>query len=120
MAPAKKRRQRKQGALHAHDAEAKVRVTDGERSAIHSREVSGGPGGRGAAPPSSIRSAIHSRGVSGGSGGRDAAPPSATRLDLALIKRHPDLSRRKARDVIEKGQVSVDGRTVREAGEPVG
>jgi 23S rRNA pseudouridine1911/1915/1917 synthase len=38
------------------------------------------------------------------------------RLDLALIRRHPELSRRKARDVIEKGQVSVDGRTVLEAG----
>jgi 23S rRNA pseudouridine1911/1915/1917 synthase len=46
--------------------------------------------------------------------------PSPTRLDLALIQRHPELSRRKARDVIEKGQVSVDGRTVREPGETVG
>ncbi len=45
---------------------------------------------------------------------------SGTRLDLALIQLHPSLSRRKARDVIEKGQVSVDGRPVREPGETVG
>ena len=38
------------------------------------------------------------------------------RLDLALIQRHPELSRRRARDVIEKGQVSVGGRTVLEPG----
>jgi 23S rRNA pseudouridine1911/1915/1917 synthase len=38
------------------------------------------------------------------------------RLDVALIARHPGLSRRKAREVIEKGQVAVDGETVREAG----
>jgi len=38
------------------------------------------------------------------------------RLDLLLIRHHPSMSRRKARDVIEKGQVSVDGRTVREPG----
>jgi 23S rRNA pseudouridine1911/1915/1917 synthase len=38
------------------------------------------------------------------------------RLDLLLIRRHPGMSRRKARDVIEKGQVSVDGRMVREPG----
>ena len=38
------------------------------------------------------------------------------RLDLALIKLHPELSRRRARDVIEKGQVSVEGRTVLESG----
>lgn len=38
------------------------------------------------------------------------------RLDLALIARHPDLSRRRARDVIEKGQVSVAGSVVTEAG----
>jgi len=42
------------------------------------------------------------------------------RLDLALIRLHPSLSRRRARDVIEKGQVSVDGTLVREAGHPVG
>ena len=41
------------------------------------------------------------------------------RLDLALIQRHPELSRRRARDVIEKGQVTVDGRTVLEAGQLV-
>jgi 23S rRNA pseudouridine1911/1915/1917 synthase len=38
------------------------------------------------------------------------------RLDLALIQHHPQLSRRRARDVIEKGQVRVEGRTVLEAG----
>ena len=42
------------------------------------------------------------------------------RLDLALIARHPELSRRRARDVIEKGQVSVAGREVNEAGYAVG
>jgi 23S rRNA pseudouridine1911/1915/1917 synthase len=42
------------------------------------------------------------------------------RLDLALIARHPELSRRRARDVIEKGQVSVAGRVVDEAGFAVG
>jgi 23S rRNA pseudouridine1911/1915/1917 synthase len=41
------------------------------------------------------------------------------RLDVALIELHPGLSRRKAREAIEKGQVSVEGRTVREAGEAV-
>ena len=41
------------------------------------------------------------------------------RLDLALIKLHPELSRRKAQDAIEKGQVSVDGRVSREPGESV-
>lgn len=41
------------------------------------------------------------------------------RLDLLLIRRHPSLSRRKARDVIEKGQVSVDGEIVREPGREV-
>lgn len=39
-----------------------------------------------------------------------------TRLDVALIAKHPELSRRKAREVIEKGQVSVDGVLVRAAG----
>ena len=38
------------------------------------------------------------------------------RLDLLLIRRYPALSRRKARDVIEKGQVSVGAELVREAG----
>lgn len=32
---------------------------------------------------------------------------------MALIRRFPDLSRRRARDVIEKGQVTVDGSVVR-------
>ncbi len=41
------------------------------------------------------------------------------RLDLALIRLHPELSRRKARDVIEKGQVRVDGVAVLAAGHPV-
>jgi len=41
------------------------------------------------------------------------------RLDLALIHRHPELSRRKAREVIEKGQVNVNGRVVREPGTSV-
>ena len=38
------------------------------------------------------------------------------RLDLALIALHPELSRRRARDVIEKGQVTLAGSTVTEAG----
>lgn len=41
------------------------------------------------------------------------------RLDLALIRLHPGLSRRKAREVIEKGQVTVRGETVLEAGREV-
>ena len=41
------------------------------------------------------------------------------RLDLLLIQRYPHLSRRKARDVIEKGQVSVGSELVREAGRDV-
>jgi 23S rRNA pseudouridine1911/1915/1917 synthase len=41
------------------------------------------------------------------------------RLDLALIALHPELSRRKAREAIEKGQVDVDGATVSEPGAPV-
>jgi 23S rRNA pseudouridine1911/1915/1917 synthase len=41
------------------------------------------------------------------------------RLDLVLIARHPELSRRRAREVIEKGQVSVEGSIVREAGRDV-
>jgi 23S rRNA pseudouridine1911/1915/1917 synthase len=41
------------------------------------------------------------------------------RLDLALIRLHPALSRRKAREVIEKGQVTIEGRTALEAGELV-
>jgi 23S rRNA pseudouridine1911/1915/1917 synthase len=38
------------------------------------------------------------------------------RLDVALIAQHPGLSRRQAREAIEKGQVTVAGRMVREAG----
>lgn len=38
------------------------------------------------------------------------------RLDLVLIRRYPKLSRRKAREVIEKGQVALEGRVVREPG----
>ncbi len=41
------------------------------------------------------------------------------RLDLLLIRRHPEMSRRKAQDVIEKGQVSVSGERVREPGRDV-
>ena len=41
------------------------------------------------------------------------------RLDLLLIQRHPSLSRRRARDVIEKGQVDVDGVTLSEPGNEV-
>ena len=41
------------------------------------------------------------------------------RLDRALIGLHPELSRRKAREVIEKGQVDVDGQTVTEPGRDV-
>jgi 23S rRNA pseudouridine1911/1915/1917 synthase len=41
------------------------------------------------------------------------------RLDLALIQRYPDLSRRKAREAIEKGQVTVDGAIRLEAGHEV-
>jgi 23S rRNA pseudouridine1911/1915/1917 synthase len=42
------------------------------------------------------------------------------RLDLALIAQYPSLSRRKARDVIEKGQVTVDGQASQEPGRLVG
>ncbi|HET9315397.1 MAG TPA: RluA family pseudouridine synthase, partial [Vicinamibacteria bacterium] len=41
------------------------------------------------------------------------------RLDVALIRLHPELSRRKAQDAIGKGQVSIDGRVSREPGESV-
>jgi 23S rRNA pseudouridine1911/1915/1917 synthase len=41
------------------------------------------------------------------------------RLDLALIRQHPGLSRRKARQVIEKGQVTVDGKVALLPGEEV-
>jgi 23S rRNA pseudouridine1911/1915/1917 synthase len=42
-----------------------------------------------------------------------------TRLDLALIARHPGLSRRKAREAIEKGQVLLAGEPVTQPGRPV-
>jgi 23S rRNA pseudouridine1911/1915/1917 synthase len=42
------------------------------------------------------------------------------RLDLALIAEHPELSRRRAREVIEKGQVTVSGVLVRSPGTDVG
>lgn len=45
---------------------------------------------------------------------------TTTRLDVALVRLHPGLSRRRARDVVEKGQVSVDGRMVVEPGLTVG
>jgi 23S rRNA pseudouridine1911/1915/1917 synthase len=38
------------------------------------------------------------------------------RLDVALIKRHPELSRRKAREVIEKGQVTLGGNLAADPG----
>jgi 23S rRNA pseudouridine1911/1915/1917 synthase len=38
------------------------------------------------------------------------------RLDVALVRRHPELSRRKAQEAIEKGHVLVGGVVVREAG----
>lgn len=41
------------------------------------------------------------------------------RLDLALVARHSGLSRRRAQAAIEKGQVSLDGETVREPGRMV-
>jgi 23S rRNA pseudouridine1911/1915/1917 synthase len=41
------------------------------------------------------------------------------RLDVALVRLHPGLSRRRARDVITKGQVTVDGGLVREPGHSV-
>ena len=46
-------------------------------------------------------------------------PRRLMRLDLALIRLHPSLSRRKARAAIEKGQVTVDGERVRAAGRHV-
>ncbi len=38
------------------------------------------------------------------------------RLDLVLIARHPELSRRKAQEIIEKGQVTLGGVVTREPG----
>ena len=49
-----------------------------------------------------------------------SAERAGTRLDLALSASHPGISRRKAREVIEKGQVAVDGVVVLEAGRSVG
>ena len=43
-----------------------------------------------------------------------------TRLDVALSASYPGTSRRKAREVIEKGQVTVDGALALEAGRAVG
>ena len=40
----------------------------------------------------------------------------SVRLDVALIRAHSELSRRRARDVIEKGQVTLAGETVLEPG----
>jgi 23S rRNA pseudouridine1911/1915/1917 synthase len=37
-------------------------------------------------------------------------------MDVALIRLHPELSRRKAREVIEKGQVLLEGLVVRQPG----
>jgi 23S rRNA pseudouridine1911/1915/1917 synthase len=42
------------------------------------------------------------------------------RLDLALIHKHPGLSRRRAQAAIEKGQVLVDGAVCREPGRRLG
>jgi 23S rRNA pseudouridine1911/1915/1917 synthase len=42
------------------------------------------------------------------------------RFDLALIRQHPGLSRRRAQDVIEKGQVLLDGALCREPGRQLG
>jgi 23S rRNA pseudouridine1911/1915/1917 synthase len=47
---------------------------------------------------------------------RDTSRSDPARLDLRLIAVHPGLSRRKAREVIEKGQVTVDGALAREPG----
>lgn len=54
--------------------------------------------------------------TSTGAGKGRAAPAAGLRLDLALIRRHPELSRRKAREVIEKGQVTVEGTVERRPG----
>lgn len=44
---------------------------------------------------------------------------TSIRLDLALSTSRPGMSRRKAREVIEKGQVTVDGALVQESGHTV-
>ncbi len=51
--------------------------------------------------------------------GRTTEPETSDtrRLDLALITLHPGLSRRRARSVIEKGQVKLEGTVVTEAGQ---
>ena len=51
--------------------------------------------------------------------GSAGTPSDSARLDVALIAAHPQLSRRKAREVIEKGQVTVDGALKREPGHRV-
>ncbi len=48
-----------------------------------------------------------------------SSSPPGERLDLRLIAAYPQLSRRKAREVIEKGQVTVNGDLAREPGEMV-
>ena len=50
----------------------------------------------------------------------DRPSPDTARLDLRLIAAYPELSRRKAREVIEKGQVTVDGELAREPGAMLG
>jgi 23S rRNA pseudouridine1911/1915/1917 synthase len=48
-----------------------------------------------------------------------ARGPTRERLDVVLIRAYEELSRRKAREVVEKGQVSVNGAVVLEPGELV-
>lgn len=55
-----------------------------------------------------------------GRGARALSGARGTRLDVALVRLHPGMSRRKAKDVIEKGQVTVDGATVLDKGLEVG
>ena len=78
------------------------------------------PAGGASPPPRGLRDTlVVLRPGPRGLGRRAGSPGVAMRLDLLLIRRHPELSRRKAREVIEKGQVSVDGASVREAGREV-
>ena len=78
------------------------------------------PAGGAPPPPRGVRDTlVVLRPGPRGLGRRAGSPGVAMRLDLLLIRRHPGLSRRKAREVIEKGQVSVDGASVREAGREV-
>jgi predicted rRNA methylase YqxC with S4 and FtsJ domains len=65
------------------------------------------------------RPGLHAPASGHGGANRARGDARGTRLDVALIRRHPELSRRKARDVILKGQVSVDGQTALEAGREV-